>query len=580
MINVPSLVHCLAAAALIAAMAIAETHAWGQPTDDRLVEARRQFQLQELIPSRFGGWIFQVGTAPRIIWRDVDEIRRLGGDVPFHVRWFDIDLNQANAPNSEGRWLAWIEGMAPNGTPFRRSLTFFALPQKIENGFLPDLTVQLPMFPGPGAPPTWKEHESEFDRFAKEFLTRGLIDSEQGAILVAGISESRPRGRPVQFVETTGVVNDDYHLALKLKMLDLRQRVRRLQPPRARIPAAPVLHNGSSIEADVPESAKQQIDDVCRQWVEATGEPLVTLVARNSVIITHEAFGNDSNGVPIDKDYRCWIASLTKSVTGIMFSQFVDQKLIKLDSSLSTVFPDFPEDDLHVPTFRQCLNHTAGLDGLGEFGGMRNPQLENVVLNGIDVITPGKQYVYCGLGFELAAKAMEIVSGQSAVRLYHEHFFQPLGFGDVVLRNASSDGEFTAMELGILGQFLANRGSYGGLEFISPQTFDELLPKPLAVPGVPDQYGLGLQWIRQLKPGVAADSKNPEDQLFSTQTIGHGSFSGSIMVVDLEQQLVIVQVRRKFADADSAWWTRFFQTIAAATAPPAASPLSPDEADE
>jgi CubicO group peptidase (beta-lactamase class C family) len=203
---------------------------------------------------------------------------------------------------------------------------------------------------------------------------------------------------------------------------------------------------------------------------------------------------------------------------------------------------------------------------MNESGGMRNPHLENVVLNGIDVLEPGKTYAYCGLGFELVAKAMEIVSGQCAVRLYHEHLFEPLGFGDVELGNASADGHFTARELGILGQWLANQGSYGDQEFISPETFEELLPKPLGVPNAPETYGLGLQWIRHLKPGAPADSKDPNDLLFSPRTVGHGSFSGCIMVVDLDQGLVIVQVRRKFADADNAWWTRFFQTIAAATA--------------
>ena len=75
-----------------------------------------------------------------------------------------------------------------------------------------------------------------------------------------------------------------------------------------------------------------------------------------------------------------------------------------------------------------------------------------------------------------------------------------------------------------------------------------------------------------LKPGAPAGSKNPEDLLFSPRTIGHGSFSGCILVVDLKEQLVIVQVRRKFGKTDSVWWTRFFQTIAAATTETSATP--------
>ena len=253
--------------------------------------------------------------------------------------------------------------------------------------------------------------------------------------------------------------------------------------------------------------AKVKIDAVCKAWVDDTGEPFVTLVARNGVVVTHEAFGRDATGKPIDCDYRCWVGSITKSVTALLFSQFLDQGLIDLDDSLASVFPDYPKNSRHVPTFRQCFNHTSGLSGHGDFGGASNPHLENIVLNGIDVNEPDVRYSYSGMGYDLAAKAMEIVAGKSIVRLYDEHLFQPLHFGDVPIGNASSEGQFTAIELGTLAQLIANRGSYGEVEFISPRTFDRLLPEVLHVPdrgGVVDE-GIGLHWIRRLKTGAAAE---------------------------------------------------------------------------
>jgi hypothetical protein len=111
---------------------------------------------------------------------------------------------------------------------------------------------------------------------------------------------------------------------------------------------------------------------------------------------------------------------------------------------------------------------------------------------------------------------------------------------------------------------MCNRGSYGEQKFISPETFDQLLPRPLNLPGNFQEYGLGMHWIRHCKPGAPADSKNPEDWLFRPQTVGHGSFAGCILVVDLQQQLVICQARQKFSDADQSWWTKFFQVVAEA----------------
>jgi len=534
-------------------------------TAERKREERREFQSQELMLAKSGSWIFKPGETPRILWRDVETVRRLGCNEPLRVRWFDAQLNERPEPNVPGRWLAWIEGTAPDGTPLRRSRTFYGLPKQLPSTFSPDLTVAFPKFPGSDAPTVLREHEAEILRLANDMLVQAVLGSEQGAILVAGLTEAEPLGHPARYIESATVINDDCHLALKLKLQGLQDKVRPLRPPRRRDRPATVLHEGSAAEAGVAPDAKDRIDAVCRAWAEDTGEPFVTLVARRGVIVTHEAFGRDAGGRPTDRDYRCWVASITKTVTAILFSQFLDQGLIDLDDSLATVFPDYPEDNPHVPTFRQCFTHTSGLTGHGELGDMHTPHLENIVLGGIDVNEPGVKYVYCGLGYELVAKAMEIAAGQSAARLYDAHLFRPLDFGDVRMGNASSGGEFTARELGILAQWVANRGSYGPREFIRPETFEQLLPRPLRVAdrGHTAEEGIGIHWVRHLKPGAPRDSKRDEDLLFGPRTLGHGSFSGCIFLVDPEQELVVTQVRRRSGPRSNEWSPRFFQTIAA-----------------
>ncbi len=541
-----------------------------QESEISLAEQRLQFQSQELMTSKSGSWVFQPGNTPRIVWRDVDEVRRLGGDVEFHVRWFNSHLEEFPEPNDSGRWMAWIEGTAPNGTPFRRAHTFYAMPKDLNfAGGPPDLSVEFPRFPGENLPVQWKEHQDEVRQLASAMVLRS-VDSEQAAILIAGINEAKPLGHPARFVESVSVMNDEMLLALKLKIQGLAENVRGLKPPRVRAEPAKVIHEGSTEEAGVRPAAKLRIDEFCQAWADDTGEPFVTLVAKRGVIVTHRAFGSDATGQPVDLNYRCWTASITKSVTGLMFSQFVDQQLVSLDDSLSKVFADYPKDAAFVPTIRQCLNHTSGLKGHSEFGGMKNPNLENVILNGLDINNPLSKYEYCGMGYELTAKAMEILAGKSAARVYSEHLFEPLGFGDVRMGNASSDGEFTALELGILAQWVANRGSYGNLEFISPATFDQLLPQPITVAdrGLVADDGMGIHWIRHLKPGAPPNSNRAEDQLFSLNTVGHGSFSGCVFVVDLDQQLLITQVRKQLGPRHEEYWPKFFQTIADATSNP------------
>jgi CubicO group peptidase (beta-lactamase class C family) len=545
---------------------LASTHA---SKGESQIEQRRRFQSQELITALPNTWIFNPGDPPRIVWRDLEEVRRLGFEAPLRVRWFNSRLEESRIPSEPGQWAAWVEGTAPNGFPFHRAMTFYARPKNFLMYYAPDLNISLPYFPGPIDAAVWHEHQTEIAHQSTSLLLHTFNNSEAGAILIAELSESKPLGRSARFVDSAAARNQDYHLALKLKVEGLRERVHALRPPRHRGFAAPILHQGSSVEAGTVTDAKARIDAVCQAWADDTGEPFVTLVARNGVVVTHEAFGRDATGKTVDINYRCWVGSITKTVTALLFSQFLDQGLLDLDDSLSSVFPDYPKNNPHVPSFRQCFNHTSGLSGHGDFGGATNPHLENIVLNGIDVNEPNVRYSYSGMGYDLTAKAMEIIAGKSFVRLYDENLFQPLHFGDVPIGNASSDGQFTALELAVLAQLIANRGSYGDLEFISPRTFNRLLPEALYVPergGVADE-GIGLHWIRRLKVDAPLSSVRVEDQLFSGQTIGHGSLSGCVFMIDLDQKIIVVQVRRQAGPRNAEWSAKFFQTIAGAINP-------------
>lgn len=559
---------------LLAGACLCHAAAYAQPQPDVVAEKatddiakkraeRQRFQAQTLITAVPASWAFKVGDTPRIVWRDVQTIRELGLDPTLQVRWFNSQLAEQPAPNAPGRWLAWVEGHGPHATPFRRSLTFFALPQNLSGNYSPDLTISFPNFPGPDAPAIIREHQAEITRQLSSSILGRVLDSEDGAILLAGLYEAQPLGRPARSIESVLVENDAIHLALKRKLLGLESRSQPLDPPRRRTTAATVLREGTLAEAGMKADAKARIDAVCQAWAEDSREPFVTLVARHGVVVTHEVFGAALREKPVQRTDRFWVASITKTVTALLFSRFVDQGRVQWDDPLSVVFPDFPQNDPHVPTFRQCLNHTSGLAQAGDVGDIRQPHFENRLLNGIDANEPGTQYAYSGTGFEVAAKAMELLAGQTAVRLYHTGLFEPLGFVDIPLGNASSDGEFTAWELGVLAQWVCNEGSYGDREFISPRTFGQLLPQPLEVPdrGSVADEGLGLHWILLPKPGAPANSRKPEDLLLSPTSVGHGSASSCIFIIDPERELIITQVRRTGGIRNGEWREKMFQAI-------------------
>jgi CubicO group peptidase (beta-lactamase class C family) len=453
----------------------------------------------------------------------------------------------------------------------RRSLTCYARPPGFLLFFFPPqgLSVTLPQKSSAVAPQVWDEHQGELASLPRDLLFRALNDDADSVRLLAGLADGKPLGRPARATETADVLDQDLHLAVKLKVQGLAGKVRPLEPPRRRDTPAPVLREGSATEAGMRPDAAAKLRALCQAWADDSGEPFVTLVARNGVIVVHEPFGRDAGGQPLGLDFRADVFSISKSITGLLFSQFLDQGLLALDDPVGRVFPDYPRDPDRVPTFRQCFTHTSGLSGHGDWGGVRNPNFENVVLNGIDANRAGTTYEYSGNGFELAAKAMEVVTGKSAPHLYHDHLFGPLGLGDVPVGLASSGMRFTARELGVLAQWLANRGSYGDREFIRPATFETLLPEPLDrhFPGVTAEEGIGMHWLRHPRAGVPAGQARPQDLIFSPHTVGHGSFSSCVFLVDLDQGLVITQIRKTGGPRYGEWSQKFFQAVADGLAP-------------
>jgi CubicO group peptidase (beta-lactamase class C family) len=522
-------------------------------------ENAKAFQREDIVlANRWPGYIFWTGWLgpPTFVWRHVDRVKELEGDIPLTVRWFDSSLNEVKAPDKTGRYMVLLQGKMRDGTPVRRAATLFCDPP--EGGGL-ESTMKVAM-PYPGKPfdsQGWAENAQVASSDSERILRDALVQTEEGAMLLAALYEARPTGAKATVTESAKVRHDDYQLALKLKLAGLTNEVRPLDPPKKLDSSAEVLHEGTPTEAGVKPDAKEKIDAVCRQWAEDSGEPFTILVARHGVIVAQAAFGKKPDGTPVDLDYRTDVMSITKAITGMLFSRFMDQGYVKLDEPIGNRVPGFPTKGEHMLTYRHLFTHTSGLEGHGEWGGIHNPYLDNVVLDGLDYIHPGRAHIYNGMGYDLAAKAMEYMTGKSIVRLFHDDLFRPLGINDVPVDDCAFGGHFTAYELGILGQCLANHGRYGDKQFISEETFKKLLPEPLKkyYPAIDLEWGIGLTWFRETRP----ESK---DLIFGEHVIGHGSASSCILRVDLDHDLVITQIRKTAGDKYGEYAEKFFMTIA------------------
>lgn len=527
-------------------------------------EQFKEFLNCRIVPKVGNMWDYTLGPGklPEMDWEKPYLVEKVMGKFPLKVRWFDGELNEVITATNPGRYAFVAEGTTHKGIHIRRAATLYCRPKdwfgwsetpKANLSWLHNRNVNKA---------AWDEHEEAIASYAGKIVHLSILAQREGAVLMSYLHEIESTGKAPPLTNTPVIRDHDYHLALKLKLLGVEDKWPALKMPR-KIESKPatVLHEGNFQEASVKPDTADKIRAVCQQWYAESDEPFVICVARHGVIIIHEAFGPDDE---VTIDTATPMASLTKLVTGVMFAQFVDQDLISIDDPVGKFLPDFPVKGDKAITLRHCFTHTTGLYGHAEWGGLHNPYLENTISNYLEYLTPGKVHNYNGMGYNLAGRVMEVVSGKSIFRLMRENFFDPLDAKNTFLEEDlgfSCNG--TAFDFGVLGQLLLNKGSYGDLKFFSPETFEKLLPKPLNqfYPDINVDWGIGLTWMRQGHTDAGKNGLPKGKTILSKNIIGHGSATSAILRVDLDNDLVIAQTRRRGSKVYGKYLTKFLMAI-------------------
>ena len=526
----------------------------------------REFLNCRVVPKLGNEWdyTFEPGKFPELDWDRPYCVEKVMGKFPLKARWFDSELDEVNAPEEPGRYAFYVEVKTPEDKMIRRASTVYCRP-KYWFGWSERPRAFLDFIPVDGIDKAvWKEHEDAIATFAGRVVLLSMLRQQEGAILLSYLHEMKTSGDKPSLTDTPIICDHDYHLALKRKILGVENKYPALQRPRkTESKKAKILREGTEKEAGFKPGTAENIREVCRAWFEESDEPFIVLVARHGVVIIHEPFGQWTWG-QLTRNSPMEMASLTKLVTGLMFAEFVDQGLRIVYDTLGKFLPDFPVAGDKMITLRHCFTHTTGLYGHEEWGGMHNPWLDNVVANGLEYLTPGKVHEYNGMGYDLAGKVMEIVSGKSIFRLMRENLFDPLQMNNTTLEEDLGFSCFsTAGDFAKFGQLLLNKGSYGELEFFSPRTFEKILPKPLSeyYPEIDKDWGIGLTWMRQAHPDAGKNDIPKNATVLSRNVIGHGSATSAILRVDLDNDLVIAQSRRRGGKAYRKYLVKFLMAI-------------------
>ncbi len=528
---------CALAAAFLPATLL---HADGG--DANRAELVAAFQQVPIVP-KAGAFLLTPGPFPELAWEQPYLVEKLWGEVPLRVRWFDADGNEVREAAKPGRYGAYVEGAAPGGMTIRRARTFFCLDPDAAAAAVHGSALELPAFSLPGVPKAAQEaHQRHLSKFVEQAVFQAIMRDDEAAVLAASLAEwdDRAAAQP-----SPAVRNQEYHLAIKRKVLGVEDAYPPLRRPMPRAEPAPTLRPGTPAEAGLDDGLPQRLRAFCEEWHRAEGGAFTLVVARRGVIVFHEAFG-EHEGRPATCDTAYPLFSLTKTVTGLMLTQFLDQGLLELDAPLGRVLPDLPVEGPNVVTLRKCMMHVTGLEGHGNFKGLDNPWLDNVVANGIDSVQPA--YRYSGVAYDLAGTAMALVAGKSAPRLFEEHLFRPLAMRNASMTGLGTGAELRAVDLARLGQVILNAGAYGEHTFFRPETLEQFLPQAYEArfPGFAPRerdYGLGIRSASEPHPRAGAEGVAPDAVVLGPRTLGHGAFSGSIFRVDPDTETIVAAGR-------------------------------------
>ena len=256
-------------------------------------------------------------------------------------------------------------------------------------------------------------------------------------------------------------------------------------------------------------------------------------------ILAAAAAGNRSAAAaeagPMTVDTVCWIASMTKAVTGVAAMQLVERGEVRLDEPAASVLPDLADagvlegfDAKGQPvirpaegqiTLRHLLTHTAGFG----YQYWSEPLLRYHRATGTDSITsgelvatttvpalfdPGERWLY-GINIDYVGRIVEEVSGRRLDDYFDEHILGPLGMDSTAFSLSPNmkdrlsavhvrqpDGTLTARDLprspgpafpsgggGLYStardycrflQMILGRGSLAGVRVLRPDTVDQM----------------------------------------------------------------------------------------------------------
>ena len=267
------------------------------------------------------------------------------------------------------------------------------------------------------------------------------------------------------------------------------------------------------------------------------------------------------------------LASLTKvCATTLAVMRLVEEGKLDVDDPLSKYLPYLDTTDKRAITIKQAMSHQARLKAFDSYWQQTSDRDSILLLVANSPLNAKEGYLYSDLGFMLLSDVVKRVSGMPLDEYVAVHFYRPMGLrhttflpmqngvgaafiapseydtlrktlihGDVHDPNAYAMGGVSghaglfsnASEVAQLMQMLLDGGVYNGRRYLKQETIDLFTRRHFAKQG--NRRALGFD-----KPLINGGANGPCCAEASQSSYGHTGFTGTMLWVDPEQELVYV----------------------------------------
>lgn len=201
----------------------------------------------------------------------------------------------------------------------------------------------------------------------------------------------------------------------------------------------------------------------------------VAVIWEDEVLLL-DGFGMDGDSQPVTPHTGFRLGSMSKAFTALALMRAVEAGQLSLDPPVLSVLPDFALSDLQAAeriTLRQLLAQTSGLPSTASRAAPEAPLADHVaaLADARPAAAPGERHIYSSPNYLVAARMLEVATGNPFASVLSDTVLRPLGLSDTLV-TAADDRE---------GHFAPGHRYWFGFPFAAPLPEE---PGRLATAGV------------------------------------------------------------------------------------------------